>query len=894
MKRKLALIISSILLFGTCFSKVLTDAKLNSGDNIVYAQEQTVDMSKLLDMNELYGWAASPGDGLETTTGGGKMTPVVVSSLEELKKYVTDDFPRVIVVDGIIDTGENAVSIGSNKTITGIDENSGIAGGIHIYNSMNVIINNLNFNGGWPNSGPDDCIDISGSHHVWLNHLNVYNSFDGNIDIKMGSDYITVSWCKLSYTDDANDGVIPDHDHRLSCLIGSGAGDHDDTDMGKLRVSYHHNWFADNLDQRMPRVMYGRAHIYNNYYTCEGNTYCIGVDSYASALIENNYFKNVNSPHKFMYPTNALPASITARGNEYDNLKGSKDDGQKKSDNEVVEFDSTVYDYKLNDAEDVPEIITAYAGPKNDVSDKNIYSDKIESASLIKGTDNSYVPSESVAPVATQRPANVYNNNPVTYDDETDTYTYHGSNGNGDPAYYNIKNPFKGKDFSEDKFNYMTNEKWDKGITISYWVNVPRKAKDAVILSFNLENDRQIERKDAVKYNLCQSYSKTDNNYSMGEVKTYVDSSENEYQVLTGEVGSLVQYNPDYPAKGCYEISDNGGALCVHEKGTDASDEANWVYLNYLGEGYYENYSKRFDEEGGSKSKLQEAYISGSFCIYASGSVGFRQDNGNALQINPNLENYGNKIDIQTTNQFYYFGNGGYQSQLGSTFIAPTMADKGNWHFVVAVIQNDWVQFYMDGKAMTDIYLTSWGAALVDKQGVAGSGFNYGYGYPLQRQSYYPTDIASTAMTLLDFISDEDTVLTVGGKGAASKVLGQNMIGTPDGTMVKEFEFYDKPVKSYCILKDKIDLNATEPTQTPQPSNTPKPTNTPAPQVVPGDVDFDNKVTLSDALLVLKISLGIEKVQSEDVVAASDYNSDGNIDLTDALLVLKAALGINY
>lgn len=60
----------------------------------------------------------------------------------------------------------------------------------------------------------------------------------------------------------------------------------------------------------------------------------------------------------------------------------------------------------------------------------------------------------------------------------------------------------------------------------------------------------------------------------------------------------------------------------------------------------------------------------------------------------------------------------------------------------------------------------------------------------------------------------------------------------------------------------------------------------------PGDVDFDNKVTLSDALLVLKISLGIEKAQSEDVVAASDYNSDGNIDLTDSLLVLKAALGI--
>ena len=45
----------------------------------------------------------------------------------------------------------------------------------------------------------------------------------------------------------------------------------------------------------------GQAHIYNNYYTASGDLYCVGVGSYASALIENNYFKGVKNPLVFMY-----------------------------------------------------------------------------------------------------------------------------------------------------------------------------------------------------------------------------------------------------------------------------------------------------------------------------------------------------------------------------------------------------------------------------------------------------------------------------------------------------------------------------------------------------------------------------------------------------------------
>ena len=43
----------------------------------------------------------------------------------------------------------------------------------------------------------------------------------------------------------------------------------------------------------MPRIMNREVHVYNNYYSSQNNIYCIGVGPYASAIIENNYFKKV-------------------------------------------------------------------------------------------------------------------------------------------------------------------------------------------------------------------------------------------------------------------------------------------------------------------------------------------------------------------------------------------------------------------------------------------------------------------------------------------------------------------------------------------------------------------------------------------------------------------------
>jgi pectate lyase len=75
----------------------------------------------------------------------------------------------------------------------------------------------------------------------------------------------------------------------------------------------------------MPRIMYGQGHVFNDYYTSGGNDYCVGVGSYGAALLENNYFKNVKDPHCFMYDVYCW---MTAKGNEYDNTTGKKDNGK--------------------------------------------------------------------------------------------------------------------------------------------------------------------------------------------------------------------------------------------------------------------------------------------------------------------------------------------------------------------------------------------------------------------------------------------------------------------------------------------------------------------------------------------------------------------------------------
>jgi len=58
------------------------------------------------------------------TTGGSGGPVVIVTTLADLKTYVNDEIPRIVVIKGVI-TGAESVRIKSNKTVIGANSSSG-------------------------------------------------------------------------------------------------------------------------------------------------------------------------------------------------------------------------------------------------------------------------------------------------------------------------------------------------------------------------------------------------------------------------------------------------------------------------------------------------------------------------------------------------------------------------------------------------------------------------------------------------------------------------------------------------------------------------------------------------------------------------------------------------
>jgi pectate lyase len=251
------------------------------------------------------GWASvSDTNGTPyNVTGGADGATVTVTTTAAFKSYATSTSPYVIQVSGTIDLSAESnyrVNVKSNKTIIGIGTSPTIYGSLNISNVSNVIISHLNINfdadQGSDNPSTDGITIQNGSHNIWVDHCSIYNSPDGLLDIGGASDFVTVSWCKFYYETGIYNTL-----HHFTNLIGS--ADEDTGDIGKLHITFHHNWWASLCRERMPRVRYGQVHIYNNYYgdLAIGSGYCIGVGCGSRIRVESNYFDDVPNPWKNYY-----------------------------------------------------------------------------------------------------------------------------------------------------------------------------------------------------------------------------------------------------------------------------------------------------------------------------------------------------------------------------------------------------------------------------------------------------------------------------------------------------------------------------------------------------------------------------------------------------------------
>lgn len=298
------------------------------------------------------GFASVTALGQQGTTGGAGGAVVTATTTAQFLDYIARPEPLVVQVKGTITlptgTTDGMHRVASDKTVIGLGTDARLTGGgltiglpvddrvttppanaVH-----NIIIRNLALTG-----ATDDLINVQMfSHHIWIDHNDFSHGDDGAVDIKRGSDFVTVSWNRF-------------HDHDKTLLLG-----HDDDngaqDIGRLRVTYHHNYF-DGSDQRNPRVRFGESvHVYNNYY--RDNSYGVASAMNAGVVLEGNYFFSVNNPGRVDFSGDlgrmVSRDNILVECNHEIEVRGS-----------VVE-PRTYYAYTLDRAADVPAIVPAGAG----------------------------------------------------------------------------------------------------------------------------------------------------------------------------------------------------------------------------------------------------------------------------------------------------------------------------------------------------------------------------------------------------------------------------------------------------------------------------------------------------------------------------------------------------
>ncbi len=282
------------------------------------------------DENYPIGWASIEGE----CTGSGNQNPVVVTNEEELRaalqKCKGGKTSMTIYISGDIEVKEKLrYDKVTNCTIYGLpgsslynryhNDNADNAGFFYCQNWENCIFRNLTLLGaGAYDISACDNLQFVESKNIWVDHCDIQDGVDGNLDAKTKSDNLTISWCKFSYliAPWPSDGEASDH--RCSSMWGS--SDNRGDDEGYLNATFVNCWWYHGCGQRCPRIRFGKVHIANCLW--ENGTeedpaqYCIGIGHSSKLYIENGDFsptvignmegKNMRGHNKYFLQDNKL------------------------------------------------------------------------------------------------------------------------------------------------------------------------------------------------------------------------------------------------------------------------------------------------------------------------------------------------------------------------------------------------------------------------------------------------------------------------------------------------------------------------------------------------------------------------------------------------------------
>ena len=298
------------------------------------------------------------------TTGGQGGASRTISSLSALQSWADgrekNTSPEVITISGRI-SGDALITIknGANITIQGSGSSSELAGvGLNIRDYNNVIVKNLKIH---EVLYPNDALTLDNVQRGWVDHCELYSkngpdikkdTYDGLLDVKKGSSGITISWCYL-------------HDHQKCSLVGHTDNLNQQEEDGRIRVTYHHNYFV-NTEGRNPSLRYGAVHMFNNYYG-NINDYGLAARDGGHAKVENCHYDNVKLPmstDKFMDPSSdagdKIGGYICQSGNLFTGNCGENVISQTGCD--FWNSSTLPYSYTLDDVNTVKATVQRYAG----------------------------------------------------------------------------------------------------------------------------------------------------------------------------------------------------------------------------------------------------------------------------------------------------------------------------------------------------------------------------------------------------------------------------------------------------------------------------------------------------------------------------------------------------
>lgn len=411
---------------------------------------------------------------------------------------------------------------------------------------------------------------------------------------------------------------------------------------------------------------------------------------------------------------------------------------------------------------------------------------------------------------------------------------------------------------------------WKKGVTISYWINVPSNEageyNPSSVLRWELDDQRYYQVDDYAKHLGCKFFDiEKTAQYMNYQAEDYEVAAKNESKVIYGSeyYFKYAQYKTD--AAGNTVTDASGAPVAETYRGAEGFDgpvydvrffedtegyEKSWYYmyspyfirgyvrkadgtyeaqLSQLHGGttnYYSQYATLDPEQG---SHVRQGLNDGELQIDVDNSIFWVPDNNLAIQDNPNdSSTYGVKQGLHNADVFFMnswqegsktdaAGNGTYQSAR-AVAISPVSSIKdydeeegeytgvknGNldkWHQVTITLQNDWIEFYVDGiKADVDNHYSSRGLVSLDtkesfKRINKGTGLRYGYGAEKGAINFAYGNYV--ARLLMDWITDDEATLHIGGAGQYATQYAQ-------ATTSNEFSLDDLKFYGELLTEDQI------------------------------------------------------------------------------------------